>query len=188
MKQRILLIGFVLLQFVTLKVNGQIAFTKNDTINILNDSLVIKINKVRGNVSWQFSKDALNWIELKDVTGDSMLISKIDSSGFYRAKIVDGNCMPVYSDSINVEAHQLLGKLTLPSYNSNNIKIVSLIDEVQPSLDNSFSIKTNSLVIATDKLLEKPIYFGFPATDEKANYQLNAKETALYFCLVKLSK
>jgi PKD repeat protein len=183
MKQRILLIGFILLQFADLNVYGQLAITKNDTIIIHNDSLVLKINKVRGDVSWQFSKDALNWIDLKEVIGDSMLISKIDSSGFYRAKIVDGNCDPVFSDSISVKAHLLLGKLTLPIQNNNNIVIESLLDEAQPTLDNKFSIRTNSLVMATNKLLGKPIYFGFPETDEKANYQLNAKETALYFCL-----
>jgi hypothetical protein len=166
---------------------AQIDITKNDTIALKSDSLVLRLDKPRGAITWQFSKNAVQWIDVKNITADSLLISKIDSSGFYRAKIADGNCNPIFSDSVTVQAYQLYGKLILPiQQGKGSVVIQSLIDEVQPTLKGEFSIKTNSVIMAFDTLIGKPVYFGFPGTEEKIKYQLNAKETALYFCMSAL--
>ena len=184
MKLRLLFIGIIFLQIVTNTVKGQIAITKNDTIVLLKDSLVLKLNKQRGAISWQFSKNASQWIDIKSAKSDSLLISKIDSSGFYRAQIIDGNCNPTFSDSIIVLSDQICGSLKLSTQqNKSNIIIESFLDYSQPSPENKFSFKTNSLVLAFDTLIKEPLFFGFPGREEKANYQLNAKETALYFCM-----
>lgn len=102
MKQRILLIGFVLIQFVALNVKGQIVFSKNDTLNIQKDSLVLKANYQRGDVIWQFSKTLDEWSDLPNGNRDSLVFHSIDSSGYYRAKVVDGTCEPVFSDTTYV--------------------------------------------------------------------------------------
>lgn len=89
----------LILQLIATNLLGQTAFTKNNTISIKKDSLTLKVPPHIGNVSWQFSKTTNNWADIKNATGDSLLISKVDSSGFYRAKILYNSCNPIYSDS-----------------------------------------------------------------------------------------
>ena len=99
MKLKLFLIGFVLFQIATLNLKAQIVFTKNDTINLTQDSLILRVGNHHGNVLWQYSKESEDWIDVPGETKDSLLFLSIDSSGYYRAKIVDGTCKPVYSDT-----------------------------------------------------------------------------------------
>jgi uncharacterized protein (TIGR02145 family) len=187
MKLKLFLIGFVLFQITILNLKAQIVFTKNDTINVTQDSLILKVGNHHGNVFWQYSKESENWFDLSDQSNDSLIFHSIDSSGYYRAKIVDGTCEPVYSDSVRVKPKMFDGEISLPQgANASNIVISSFLDQAELDSKNSFSMNVHTILFAFDTLIGKPVYIGYPGKDEFDNYKLDAKETALYFCLLTL--
>lgn len=60
------------------------------------DSLKVEV-KARGAVQWEQSADSITW---KDIPGEAspVLILRADQSSFYRARITESGCDPVYSD------------------------------------------------------------------------------------------
>ena len=65
------------------------------------DSLVLFINKHRGNIQWEKSSDCENWTEISAGHSDTLHIGA-DTLAYYRAKIIEGTCLPLYSDTILV--------------------------------------------------------------------------------------
>lgn len=102
MKIRLLILTIVAMLCVAPGLNGQTLFTSRDTISLSQDSVVLKLENFRGQIQWQFSKDSESWFDIENARSDSLLIDSIDFSCFYRAKIVEGNCNPVYSDTTYV--------------------------------------------------------------------------------------
>lgn len=78
------------------------------------------------------------------------------------------------------------GVVNLTNLSSTNIEILSEADQSNVNTDGKFSIYKHSVVVAKNKSLDKPVYFGLPNADQNANYQLNAKETALYFAMASI--
>lgn len=98
-KNIFLTIVSIVLFMISLNLNGQVLYTKTDTFQLEQDSVILKVNDFRGNIQWQFSKDMQSWNDIELGYADSLFIQSIDSSGFYRAKVTDGYCEPVFSDS-----------------------------------------------------------------------------------------
>jgi len=87
--------------FATSSVFAQKLYTRNDSILITQDSITIKAASHKGNIQWQRSLDNKTWINLEGKTTDSLKV-KPDVEAIYRAKVAEGTCLPVYSDSVAV--------------------------------------------------------------------------------------
>ena len=68
---------------------------------VLSDSLVLVVNKHRGDIQWEKSSDCENWIEISTNHSDTLHIGN-DTLAYYRAKVTEGTCVPLYSDTILV--------------------------------------------------------------------------------------
>ena len=70
----------------------------------IQDSVTIHTEDYRGQISWQNSPNGSDWNYISGITGDS--ISLIANDPFYiRLEILDGNCLPYYSDVMSVEIY-----------------------------------------------------------------------------------
>jgi len=87
--------------FATSSVFAQKLYTRNDSIPITQDSITIKAASHKGNIQWQRSLDNKTWINLEGKTTDSLKV-KPDVEAIYRAKVAEGTCLPVYSDTVAV--------------------------------------------------------------------------------------
>jgi len=83
----------VLAQFITVN--------QSDTIFNYSDSIRFFIQNQKGTVQWQSSINLEDWSDIQGEDNESLLVL-IDSSAYYRAKIVDGTCDPVFSDTSKV--------------------------------------------------------------------------------------
>ena len=72
-----------------------------DTLKYTSDSIQFILDDVRGDVQWQYSEDSINWVDMPEHKDDSLFIY-VDSTSLYRAKITDGTCNPVYSDTLKI--------------------------------------------------------------------------------------
>ena len=60
------------------------------------DSISLDLAAYRGNLQWQESDDNVVWGDISGATNQPYII-KISTNKYYRAKITDGSCNPVYS-------------------------------------------------------------------------------------------
>ncbi|MFO7656810.1 MAG: FISUMP domain-containing protein [Bacteroidales bacterium] len=82
--------------------NAQYIISNQQKLPYKNDSVLLHIDKsIRGDIQWEASKDNNNWISLTGKNNDTLLI-KVDSSAYYRAKITEGTCDPLFSDVVLV--------------------------------------------------------------------------------------
>ena len=70
----------------------------SDTVLNYADSISLSIENPDGSIQWQTSRNLRDWKELKGETRTDLHL-KIDSNAYYRAKIIDGTCDPVFSDT-----------------------------------------------------------------------------------------
>jgi hypothetical protein len=185
LKRNILLV--VLLIFCS-QLAGQTIYTKSDTIAITGDSLYLTVaNTYRGNIIWQKSIDGKMWHDLTNLLHDSLLIHPIEI-GYYRAKIADGTCDTIYSDVSRIDVEVIVdGTISIDSDDeSSNIIVSSFVDQSPVDSVNSFKIVGHTIVFAYDTVMNKLVYIGYPGTTEQEGYILNAKETALYYCLLTI--
>ena len=103
---------------------GQVVITKLDTINLANDSLLLRLDEYRGEIKWQYSSDSVQWINLANENNDALLITNIDSHGLYRAEIIDGSCSPVYSDTASIQP-SFCPNCTLPIVGSTQVNTIT---------------------------------------------------------------
>jgi len=68
---------------------------------VSSDSLLLILNKLRGDIQWEKSSDCNNWIEINTLHSDTLHIGT-DTLAYYRAKVTEGTCLPLYSDTILV--------------------------------------------------------------------------------------
>jgi hypothetical protein len=102
---------------------AQVVLTKNDTIDLCYDSLVLRVNDFRGEVQWQFCPDSIHWTDLSNETKSSLFV-KPNNYGLFRAKISERNCSPLYSDTVSVQPKVCInGKL--PVVQTNLIKSIT---------------------------------------------------------------
>jgi len=81
---------------------SQIVIHKKDTLIYPEQPIILKTNDFRGEISWEYSTNLMKWDSLQLQEADSIQIIRIDSTTYYRAKITEGTCMPIYSDTILV--------------------------------------------------------------------------------------
>ncbi|NJK96194.1 MAG: hypothetical protein HC905_15915, partial [Bacteroidales bacterium] len=72
---------------------------KNTVVPYQNDSVILYLQNPRGTIQWEVSADKTNWASLPGKTSESLMFH-VDSSAYYRAKITEGTCNVIYSDTI----------------------------------------------------------------------------------------
>jgi len=66
------------------------------TTTCAGDTILLVLNAFRGSIQWQESSDSISWTNISGATSDSSSVI-IDSASWYRAEVVEGTCLPVYS-------------------------------------------------------------------------------------------
>ncbi len=100
MKKIFLLVSLL---FAINTVFAQTLYTRKDSIPITQDSVTLSAGQFRGKLQWQRSLDGKTWNDLKGKTTQIVKVAQADE-GFYRAKILEATCNPVYSDTAVVVA------------------------------------------------------------------------------------
>ncbi len=73
--------------------------TKDGFLTLGEDTIIkLIVNEFRGNLQWQKTLDNLNWINIEGENLDTLSVNS-GTEAMYRAQIVEGDCLPVYSDS-----------------------------------------------------------------------------------------
>lgn len=102
MKMQFIPLLFLVLWVASIQVEGQMLITKKDTISLENDTIVkLVLPEYRGNIQWQQSFDKINWNTSTNRVIDSLAI-QLSFSAYYRAKILEGGCNPIYSDTMKI--------------------------------------------------------------------------------------
>ena len=102
MKRRLFFILAVVLMISSLHVNSQFLVSRKDSIPLANDTIIkLTLPKYRGNIQWQKSHDGVHWNDLVNSNADTLRV-KPSVEALYRAKITDGNCLPLYSDTVGI--------------------------------------------------------------------------------------
>ena len=112
-------------------IEGQIVTTKNDTLRLYNDTLLLKVNEFRGEIRWQYSNDFIYWADIAGNYNNTLLLESTDSTCWYRAKIIEGLCSPVYSDTVYVQlTTPVIETLPVTSVGSNSVRLLGeIIDD-----------------------------------------------------------
>ena len=143
----------------------------------LSDSLVLIINKHRGDIRWEKSSDCENWIEMDADHSDTLHIG-IDTTAYYRAKVTEGTCLPLYSDTIFIS--NASNKKVTPQYGdtlkvlNHNNDLISLIippyalqDTTTVTILPNFSAPTNPIsknIFPGVRILPDSLRLLIPAT------------------------
>lgn len=124
MKKNIYILILFSTQLFTLNLFGQTLYTKTDSISLKSNSIIqLIIPTHRGNVQWEKSLDNKNWFELKGEKADSLKINS-GNEALFRAKITEGNCNPIYSDSALVSTQDTITKNIL-DLSKNDLALIS---------------------------------------------------------------
>ncbi|MBN2350456.1 MAG: hypothetical protein JXJ22_16590 [Bacteroidales bacterium] len=92
----------VLFSLYSLSLFSQQVIVPNLQLPYENDSVIIKLDdNYRGSMQWEYSKDFINWSDIESNYGDSLVV-RYDSNAYFRAKIIEGTCDPIYSDTLLV--------------------------------------------------------------------------------------
>ena len=92
-----MLLAFMLVA--ALQIKAQYVITRDNKKLYTNDSVILFLNNIRGEVHWQKSGDLIVWDSLAGETHDTLAIH-VEHSAFYRAVIKEGTCAPLYSDTV----------------------------------------------------------------------------------------
>lgn len=97
MKIRFIILIINLL-WVSINASGQILLTESDIINLESDSVVMKVGDFRGKLNWQYSENGNVWNDIINAESDVLVLPTFGSFGYYRLKVIDGTCAPIYSE------------------------------------------------------------------------------------------
>jgi uncharacterized protein (TIGR02145 family) len=110
MKARINYILILIFILTLSDVKGQVYILKNDSINAQQDTVAtLKIPDYRGVLNWQVSFDKNIWHSSIKTGIDSFNVNP-GAAAWYRAKITDGSCAPVFSEIFQVHIPDSLGE------------------------------------------------------------------------------
>jgi hypothetical protein len=85
------LAAFILLSTLSIKPSAaQTTVCENDTV-------YLTCSGYTGTIQWQQSADSVLWTDITGATGDTLMIIASNDQ-FYRARVIDGTCQPVYSE------------------------------------------------------------------------------------------
>ena len=77
-----------------------------DAMVNVNDSVVIRLNNYQGDIQWQKSFDLDVWENIPGALHDTLLFLS-DTTTYFRAEVIAGDCDPFYSDTTMVGVHKL---------------------------------------------------------------------------------
>ncbi|UCH14003.1 MAG: hypothetical protein JSV22_12970 [Bacteroidales bacterium] len=93
-------LGILILLLLGKSAYPQFVIVNSEKVLYENDSVILIINEgIRGDVQWEVSKDKENWITVPGGNSGTLHI-RVDSSVYYRAKITEGTCNAIYSDTV----------------------------------------------------------------------------------------
>ena len=99
--------------------------TKDGFISLGQDSIIkLIVNEYRGNLQWQKTLDNVSWINIEGETWDTISV-KSGSEAMYRAQIIEGECLPVYSDSAIVVTNSQSAVADLIETGKTNFVLIS---------------------------------------------------------------
>lgn len=104
MKERILIISamaYLSISFL-LGQDQKHTIAAKDKLNITNDSIIIRTGDYRGDLIWEVSKDLTDWNDVGAYSNNNLQIG-MDTSAYFRAKIIEGSCQPIFSDIVLVQ-------------------------------------------------------------------------------------
>lgn len=93
---KILLISLILFNCIYEAYSQNYIKVENDSIGIIDEPLILRLSKHRGDINWEVSFDSLQWYEL-DQHSDSLIIWAF-CNGVYRAAVAENTCNLVFSD------------------------------------------------------------------------------------------
>ncbi|MFW5872633.1 MAG: hypothetical protein ACOCVN_01465 [bacterium] len=85
-----------------LKYSYAVDSSSRQNLTFIEDTLFIEPGLYRGQLTWEVSKNLSDWFEIKDFN-DRRLEIFDDSLAYYRAKIKEGLCNPIYSNVVRVK-------------------------------------------------------------------------------------
>lgn len=129
----------------------------------------LKVGSFRGSIQWEQSNDRNNWINVNNGSIDSLTVNPSKTT-YYRAKIIEPGCNPIYSNlkavfidsSITLASKMIRGNVKLPegaSINMGELSVLSLVDEVKIKSDGTFDI------LVPDSINEKTLIVTNSAGD-----------------------
>jgi hypothetical protein len=122
-----------------------------DTIEVVLDGYK------EGKIQWQFSKDKQNWINVNNANSEK-LIQKVSETGFFRAKIENGNC-PYFADETFIYASADVNTDTIPDVIYMYYKDSITISKILPSfVSGNYTCNNIDFSIKDDKLFLKNPY------------------------------
>ena len=101
MKKNYSIVICVLLLFAGVTLKAQKVRYNGTEYAVEADTIVLDIPQTRGDIQWQKSKDLAEWTNIPGAFDDSVVVSSAQSY-YYRARIIEGDCDPVYSSFITV--------------------------------------------------------------------------------------
>lgn len=120
--------GVILLMAFTNIARGQYLITRSDSISIQQDTIVkLVVPNYRGNIVWQKSPDGIYWNTLSDATSDTLLV-KSETEAMYRAMVMDGNCLPVFSDTAVIVRNDTISTNIIIPSNSGSVLVSDSIE------------------------------------------------------------
>ena len=94
----------------------------------LNDTIKLTITEFRGEHYWQQSTNGSDWSRIDDYQGDTLTIITSENQ-FYRFEVLEGNCIPIYSDIVELIVHNppvvVLNDIDSVCINESNILLSS---------------------------------------------------------------
>ncbi len=128
-----------------------------------------------------------NGFTMEVMDGDQVLATKETTSD---VALVERNSVKVFNEILI--GMDFNGNVEVPTgMEASNIIVTNFSEDAIPDEDGNFSIGYSKMLVATNADNNKPIYFTVNSTDfsvqksvlENGDYELSAKETALYFAL-----
>jgi len=83
-----------------------------DAVVHINDSVVIRLNDYEGDIQWQKSFDLQSWENISAAKTDTLLFVA-DTTTYFRAEVIAGNCDPFYSDTTFVGVYKMNPKVVI---------------------------------------------------------------------------
>lgn len=87
---------------------------------------------------------------------------------------------------VNNNSIGIKGIVDLNGLDYKNINIVSEIESSNTNINGEFNIIPHSVLLVKNSTINKPIYFALIGSDETTNFNIDAKQTALYFSLISI--
>jgi uncharacterized protein (TIGR02145 family) len=145
MKKIFLLVSLL---FAINTVFAQTLYTRKATISITQDSVTLSAGQFRGKLQWQRSLDGKTWNDLNGKTTPTVKVAQIDD-GYYRAKILEATCNPVYSDTAIVVAKKAVNNLVTDPGSISGITLVDRDNDIFTYVTSGTATQTVSIPIAT---------------------------------------